>query len=132
MVEDRIDTFFFYGEPGSDIGNETRSDLLSLLIQDKRSMFFNRQFGCDITKRENIPNAVTLFITTRFDIVNAVSFRNTTLPDEQGSPKDRRVAVSQTSINFISGPNGVDMEIKYIPFSKNQKARPLQLPIGFD
>lgn len=126
----KLDGFFFYGEPGSDINEEIDTDVQSSVIQPKRSLFFNRQFGCDITKRENHPNTAILMLTTRYDIVNSVAFLNTTYPDQQGSPRDRRVAVGQTNINFTSSSDGINLEVKYIKFSSARKASSVNIPVG--
>jgi len=125
-----LDQFFFYGEPGSDVNKEIDTDVQFAVIQPKRSLYFNRQFGCDITKRENHPNTAILMLTTRYDIVSSIAFINTTYPDQQGSPKDRRVAVGQTNINFRSSGDGISLEVKYIKFSSARKANNINLPVG--
>lgn len=126
-----LDAFFYYGTSRGDIDVEIKDDIKAGVIQKKRSIYYNRQYGSDITRRENYPNTSILTISFRYDVINWIVNRNENLPALEGSQKDRRVAVSQSTINFFNDDKGnVEIDLYYIPFSKNRKADTITLPVG--
>ena len=130
-MTNRLDTFFYYGSSRGNIEKETIDDIKAGISQRKRSIYYNRQYGADINRRENAPNTSILTIMFRYDVINWIVFRNSTLPAQEGSPNDRRVAVSQSTINFTTTTDGsLDLNLSYIPFSSNQKSQSISLPVG--
>lgn len=99
------DTFFYYGgeKSKSDISvldTECRTDLYELLLQNKRSLFYYRSGSAGVSEYENNPNGIGLQIFARFDIAEAVSYRNQLVSNGEGDSVDRRIAVSQNSVGF--------------------------------
>jgi len=124
-----FDTFFYRGS--NDIELENQSDILWGILQPKRSMSYNRREGCGITDRVNEPNAIQLTIVGRYDITQWVGYRNTYVTNGQNNTKDRRVAVSQSTISFEQNNKGeVDVKVLYIPFANFQQPTILTLPVG--
>jgi hypothetical protein len=122
-----FDVFFFYGS--NDLQLETESDLVAGLIQEKRSLFYNRQDAAGL--KENYPNTFTLSVSTKYDITSWVSFRNTQVTDGTNSTRDRRVAVSQNYISFSRESVGtLNVEVLYIPFYNFKKAQQLTIPVS--
>lgn len=124
-----IDAFFFYGQNDPQLENE--SDLVRGLVQPKRSLFYNRQDGCGISSRENMPNSLTLEIGLRYDVVNWVSLRNNRVSDGSEGTRDRRLAVSQNTISFRRDAKrgNVDVNVGYIPFADIKNSGNVQAPI---
>jgi hypothetical protein len=110
------DLFFFYGQ--NDIALEIESDLMQLLLQRSRTMYYNNQESGGISNYENYPNEINLQINARYDIANAVSWKNTQIADGRNNLPDRRIAVSQSSINFKKDNKGnLDVFVLYIPYA---------------
>jgi len=125
-----LDVFFYYGEPGSDQLVETESDLLAGIIQPKRTLYYNRRDSSGVPEKENFPNSFVLAISTRYDIANWNSYRNTQVSDGSNGTPDRRVAISQNSIEINQDQKGeMDVKIGFIPFASFQQQRTLSLPI---
>lgn len=123
-----FDVFFYYGEPGSDLELETKSDLFVGLEQPKRSMYYNRRDGVGLRERENYPNAIAIQIGIKFDIINWIGYRNTLVSD---SSPDRRIAASQTSISVKTLKDGnIDVNVLYLPYQNFVNPVQANLPIG--
>lgn len=123
-----IDIFFYYddGDPSVEIA----SDLMSGLLQSKRTMFYNRNEGCGISEKENYPNSINNAIAMKYDIVSWVSKRNTEVSDGTSNTIDKRIAVSQNSINVSRESNGgLNIEILYIPFYDLTRPQNMTIPV---
>ncbi len=98
------DIFFQYGEKSKSdmdiLDMECRTDLYELLIQNKRSLFYYRSGSAGVSEYENNPNGIGLQIFARFDIAEAVSYRNQLVSNGENGSVDRRIAVSQNSVGF--------------------------------
>ena len=124
-----LDVFFFYDENPLELENE--SDLVAGLIQPRRSMFYNRQDGCGISSRENLPNSLTLEIGLRYDIVNWASLRNRLVSDGSDDTRDRRIALSQNTVSFVRNKKGdLDIKVAYIPFANIKAPGSVQAPLA--
>jgi hypothetical protein len=122
-----IDVFFFYGD--GDIELETLSDLYAGIIQPERSLFYNRQDGCGLSDKENRPATFILELSARYNVVKWIGYRNSQLPED--NEKDRRVATSQSVIDFVKNDRGeFDINFGYIPFRDISQPREQQLPLG--
>jgi len=108
------DIFFYYGK--SDLGLENQFDLYQIITQPKRSLFYNRRESSGLSEYENNPNALQLQVLARFDIANAVAYRNTLVVDGTEGRKDRRIAVSQNSIGFDNRNGELDISILYFNY----------------
>jgi len=108
-----VGIFFNWGQ---DVAAEIEHSVAAAILQPKRSLYYDREEGAGIANRENYPNAVYLRIMGAFDIVNAITFLNTQVTDGRDANPDRRVAISQTSINFRQKGGDLDIEALYIPY----------------
>lgn len=125
-----FDLFFYYGEKGSDLSLETQSDLYQGLIQPKRSLFYNRQASAGLVEKENFPNSVVLAILSRYDVTVWNAYRNTQVSDGTEGKPDRRISISQSSIEIFKNENGeFDIKINYIPFMNYQQFNSVSIPI---
>ena len=106
------------------------SDLMQVLIQPKRSMLYNRQFGAGIKDRENFPNAVSLQIGLRYDIASAIAYRNTVVSDGTDNTRDRRIASSQFSIEFKQDRGNLDIRVYYFNFVNTKQIRSVDIESG--
>jgi len=123
-----FDNFFYYGK--NDFNTEIESDLMQVAIQPKRSMLYNRQFGAGVSDRENYPNAISLQIGLRFDIANAIAYRNGVVSDGENDTRDRRIAASQFSLEFVQNAGNLDIRIYYFSFANTKDIRAINLSTG--
>jgi hypothetical protein len=124
-----FDIFFYYGQ--NDISLENESDLMTGLMQPKRTLFYNRKDGCGVADKENYPNTVSLFVNIIYDIINWIEYRNTQVQD--GSDNlfpDRRIFASQNTINFKNDKKGnLDIIVLYIETTNFSKLQQISMPI---
>lgn len=121
-----FDVVFFYGQ--NDLEIETKSDLISGLIQPKRTLYYNRNDGAGVVEKENFPNTIILNVFLRYSIVNWIGLRNTQVSDGTNGMPDRRVAVSQNFIEFINNKNNLDINVFYIPFADYKNIKSVSIP----
>jgi hypothetical protein len=123
-----FDVFFYHGQNELELENE--SDILWSLIQERRTMYYNRQEG--IPSVENNPNAISLEVLLRYSISNYLAWRNTQVGDGTNNTKDRRVAVSQNSIIFDRDARKGDLDVivYYIPYVNFKEPQNIKVPIG--
>lgn len=121
------DQFFYYGK--NDIYTETVYDLYELFLQPKRSLYYNRSASGGVPDYENSPNGTSLQVLARFDIANAVAYRNLNVVDGTNGQKDRRVAVSQNSISFESKFSNLDVSVLYFLYSDFETPRANTFPL---
>jgi len=125
---ENLDLFFYSGE--NDIETEIENELVSGLMQKRRSLFYNRRDGCGIAERENYPNSLTFNIRTRYDIAIWNSYRNSYISDGSIDGRDKRVSISQNGIDFQNDKKGnVDVFIYYIPFINYKQPKSVRVPI---
>lgn len=121
------DQFFFYGK--GDLHDEAVYDLNELLFQPKRSLFYNRRASAGVTEYENNPNGIGLQVFARYEIANAVAYRNSQVSDGSDGLPDRRIAVSQTSIGFEQSRENLDIRILYFLYSDYEEPRANSFPL---
>ena len=124
-----FDMFFYYGQ--NDLDLETRHDIMLNLMQPKRSLLGNRALdAAGIADYENTPVGINQQIKLPFDIVESVSRRNQYVSNGENGTKDRRVAVSQSSVRVESDNMGnVSVTVLYIPLT-NFKQTEVLVPLG--
>jgi hypothetical protein len=119
------DNFFYYSE--NDVKEQSKSELLRLCLQSKRRLFFNRDEGAGISDKENYPNTLSLQIDLRFQIASSISDYNQEVSNGEGESIDRRIAVSQNSIDFRKINGDLDVNVLYFLYSdyeqQNQNIR---------
>ena len=130
-VIDDFDIFFYYGQ--NELELETRSDLLANLTQAKRSLFYNRNLdSAGIPDYENMPEGLALRINLPYDVVNSLSRRNQFVSNGENGTRDRRVAVSQSTIRIEANSNigNIDITVLYVPLADFKQSESLQFSIG--
>lgn len=121
------DNFFYYGQ--GDIDTESRFDLYQLLLQPKRSLYYNRRESGGVSEYENRPNTIELQVFGRFEIANAVAYRNTLVTDGSNGTIDRRIAVSQNSIGFNAKGNNLDVSVLYFLYTDFETPKTTNFPL---
>lgn len=122
------DNFFYYGQNDFDL--ELESDLMMLLLQPGRSLFYNNQESAGISDYENYPNDLILQIYGRYSIAAAIAWKNRQISDGSNNTKDRRIAVSQNFIKFKADGGNLDISVVYIPYSQYNKFKTMNARIG--
>jgi len=123
-----IDYFFYYGQ--SSLEEETKHDIIIGLLQPKRTMFYDRAHGAGINEYEQYPNSVILQLGIRYDIASWISKRNTEVSNGADGTRDRRVAISQATINVTANKGNIDVSVLYIPFANYMKPQTITVPAG--
>lgn len=122
------DMFFLYGN--NTIEDECLFDLYQLLMQPKRSLYYNRQESAGISEYENRPNGIDLQIFARFEIANAVAYRNMMVTDGSNNMKDRRIAISQNSIGFESKGSELNINVLYFLYENYESPKSNTFPLA--
>lgn len=133
MIEEQIDfdNFFYFGE--GDLGEEIASDLLSIIVQPKRSLFYSRsKNSAGIDEYENNPNTVLLRILLPYDIISAVAVRNSIVGNGQNGTKERRIATSQDQVKIFQNGNNLDASVFYIPYYNLGQKRQVGFQVGIN
>lgn len=124
-----FDMFFYYGL--NDLEIETRHDIMLNVMQPKRSLLGNRALdAAGAADYENTPVGINQQIKLPFDIVESISRRNQYVSNGENGTKDRRVAVSQSSVRVEADTKGnVSVTVLYIPLA-NFKQSEVSVPLG--
>jgi hypothetical protein len=122
------DNFFYYDQNEFDLNIE--SELMMLLLQHPRSLFYDNQESAGIAGYENFPNDLTLQIFGRYSIAAAVAWKNRQVTDGSDGTTDRRIAVSQNFINFNANGGNLDVNIVYIPYKSYTSYKTISANIG--
>lgn len=125
-----FDLFFYYGQ--NDLELETKHDVMCNLMQPKRSLLGNRSLdSAGVSDYENKPIGIGIRVNLPFDIVDSLSKRNQYVSNGQNGNKDRRVAVSQSTVRIESDKQGtVKITVLFIPFSNFKQTQVLSVPLG--
>jgi hypothetical protein len=107
-----------------------QSDILRVLFQPRRSLFYYREFGAGIQDYENAPNDIMLQVLLRYRIVEAVVYRNRFVTDGSDDTIDRRIATSQNAINFVAGKGNLDIDIQFFLYSKYDLVKKFTASVG--
>jgi hypothetical protein len=111
-----FDMFFYYGS--GKLENETKSDIFQNLMQQKRSLFYDRYYdSAGIKQYENRPNSFDLRINMPYDIVTSISKRNTVVSAGENDRPDRRIALSQSTIRIENSKKNLKVSVLYIPLA---------------
>jgi len=121
-----FDNFFYYGL--GDLDDEIKSDLLQLLIQPQRSLFYSRdRNSAGVTKYENWPGGVNMEVSARYDIVSAIGKRNLSVSAEN---PNRQVAASQSEIIINRERGQADITVPYLPLKDFRQSDTITIPLG--
>jgi len=124
-----FDMFFYYGLNPLDL--ETRHDIMLNIMQPKRSLLGNRSLdAAGVKDYENTPASVNLQFKLPYDIVESISKRNQYVTNGENGTRDRRVAISQSSVRVEFDTKGnVSITVGYIPLT-NFKQSEVSVPLG--
>lgn len=107
------ETFFYYGK--GDIREESKQDLEEVVVQSKRSLFYYRQGSSGITEYSNVSSLLLLQVLGKFDIASSIAYRNSFVSNGFQGSIDRRIILSQTSIEIIKDRAGnVQVKIEFL------------------
>ena len=123
-----INVFFYYGNLSAEL--ETEHNLMAGLLQPERSFYYNRSDSVGVDSYENHPNNLLLQIQLRFQIANWVNFYNTYTGDGTNGSRERRLAISQFSIEFEQSEDNLDVNILYIPFADYTQMKSVKTSVG--
>lgn len=124
-----MDYFFYYGM--NDFRDECKSELLQIIIQPKKSMFFFRNNGAGVKSCENFPSGLLMQLGITYGIANSVAVRNTYTTDGANGYPDRRIAVSQGSIEYEQDNSGnIDIRVYYYLYADLSSKNYLKMTTG--
>lgn len=123
-----FDLFFYYGDNNLDL--ETQSDVLQVVVQPRRRLFYDRSNGAGIEDLENPPNNTLLDVAARFEVAAAVARRNLEVSSGESGTPDRRVATSQAVIEILRSRNAMDVAVLYVPFADHETQRSVTASVG--
>lgn len=122
------DFFFYYDDiSAQDISEH---DMMELILQPKRGLFYFRKFGAGVSDYENFPNAIFIQVLLRYSIADSIAYRNKFVTDGFGNTIDRRIAASQTTIGFKQEGGNLDIEVLYFLYSNFSNPNSLNVPFG--
>jgi hypothetical protein len=117
-----IDYFFYYGD--IDLYDEVQADIEQGIVQDKRSMYYFRDYGAGLYQYENesFSNLATA-VAMRYEIASWIARRNQSVSSGAGGTRDRRAVTSQTVIKTNTGKDSTDVSVPYVLLSDTQSVK---------
>jgi hypothetical protein len=122
-----MDWFFYWGQMSLD--DEVREDIRAVVIQPRKSIFYDRSYGSAVGEAENSGSQLVKQIGARYSAVQAIALRNGRVTDGTNGP-DRRVLTSQAIIGIEDTENGFNLEVYYTPMSGTRRVQKVVAPIG--
>jgi len=126
-----ISTLLNYGRIVTDdaVNQEIAMDVQVGIIQQKRSMYYDRSYGCAIS--ENSPAGLGFIVNTRHSVATFIAERNLTTGDGTGATVDRRAITSQNLIQLLQDRIGnTQISVMVIPMRQQLETMRLNVPIG--
>lgn len=121
------DYFFFYGQV--DARKEIEADLVQGVMQAKRSLFYDRQFGAGVPGYENTAGGLSLEVNMKYDITAWIAKRNREVSTGSNGTRDRRVVTSQSAIKIDQRRGEADVQVLYIPYFDYENPGIVQVPL---
>ena len=122
------DIFFYYGQ--NDINLEMQSDLMLLALQSDRSLYYDRRESGGVAGYENHPNDLNLQVNIRYNIANAVAWKNGISASGIDGMPDRRIALSQNGISFSKFGGELNVALLFIPYSNFNNYKIINVPMA--
>lgn len=119
--------FFFYR--GFDLHKETEAEVIHTLFNPTNDLMYNRRFGAGVNEFENLPNSLSLQVLARYQIVNALSYRNATVTNGSDGSVDRRIAFSQNFISFLQNGGELDIAVLYFLYADYKSPQVTKTPV---
>lgn len=124
-----IATFLTYGSDAADVDDEIRMDLFCGVSQRRRSMSYNRSFGC--YPAENYPSGLSFAVGTRHEIASWIARRNSQVGDGTGGTVDRRCITSQNRITVVDdGRGAIQVDVSVIALHSPAAESTVTVPLG--
>jgi hypothetical protein len=121
------DYFFFYGQV--DERKEIESDLVQGVMQNKRSLFYDRSYGAGVPQYENTAGGLSLEVNMKYDITAWIAQRNREVSDGTKNTRDRRVVTSQSAIKINQRQGEADIQVLYIPYFDYNNPGIIKVPL---
>jgi hypothetical protein len=121
------DYFFFYGQV--DERKEIESDLVQGVMQNKRSLFYDRSYGAGVPQYENTAGGLSLEVNMKYDITAWIAQRNREVSDGTKNTRDRRVITSQSAIKINQRQGEADIQVLYIPYFDYNNPGIIKVPL---
>jgi len=123
------DYFFFHGQ--IDLGDEIEQDILLGIAQPKRSLFYNRGYGCGLSAYEGGATSLLSQVGMRYDVATLLAKRNQVVSNGVDGYPERRAIASQNTIKVETNAKGENqLTVLYVPLYDFQKNRVATMPIG--
>lgn len=119
--------FFYWGQMKLD--DEIKADVLAVVMQPKKRIFYDRSYGSGVADAENSGSQLVRQIGGRFAAVQAIAMRNGRVTDGTNGP-DRRVLTSQSVVEIEDTDTGFNLEVYYVPVDGTRRAQKVIAPIG--
>lgn len=108
-----FDNFYYCGK--GDLSREIESDIHQVIEQNSRSLYYNRSNdSAGLDEFENMPNTIIQLVLIPYAITSTLAKRNTYVGNGQDGTKDRRIAMSQNSVNIKTDKNNMEVSVGYI------------------
>lgn len=125
----QMDAFFFYED--LEVSHATQHDIAAGVMQPSRSLFYDREDSVGLEVHENVPISLFSEILMKYEIARWVARRNALVSTGDDGEIDRRVAVSQESIDIESNKAGeVDVRVLFISFADLNQTGQVSIPLG--
>ncbi len=129
-ISEAASSDFFFRCQDLEIGLQVEADILAMLVEPKRHLFYNRAYGAGVEAHENAPSGLTRELLLAYEVVSAFAIRNGRVTDGSNGP-DRRALSSQSVIEVRTLPNGnIDVAVGYIAYTDSGKLRGVSVPLG--
>ena len=114
---------YFFNYDDANVEQQIDHEIRRILMQMKRTMFYNRSEGADI--KENYPNTFSSQVKFRYSLVLAVAEYNLNVSNGEGGTVDRRIAISQNSVDFEQNGQELVISVGYY-LLKNMEFREIK------
>lgn len=124
-----IDYFFYRGL--CPLGEEVQHDVVMGLFQPKRQLIYNRADGAGIIELSNAPAGASFTVKAKYNVASWAGRRNREVANGSGGLPDRRVALSQATVNVSFPKRGeVNITVLYIPLYDYKKTVAVSAPLA--
>jgi hypothetical protein len=121
-------SFFYWGI--IPLADEVQDDIMAGLMQGKRSLFYNREYGAGIRDYENAPNSASTMVMMKYEAVRFMAIRNGVVSDGSDGKVDRRAATSQAVVSVEKVGPDFDMTVPYWMLADLSRQKSVSIPIG--
>lgn len=121
-------SFFYWGI--IPLTDEIQDDILWGLVQGKRSLFYNREYGAGLSDYENAPISASTMVMLKYEATRFMAIRNNVVSDGSDGAVDRRAATSQEVVTVEKIGAGFDVTVPYWMLADLSRQKSVSLPIG--